>query len=111
MAAFAIRGTPTIFLLRIARFATAPSPDSPSRFAPVSVTLHRVFVRRFQRRDSRARGMVALSRWRIELGFALGAVALATASPTRASFVAGMPFVLFGTGLRSWARGPLTRRG
>ena len=54
--------------------------------------------------------MVALSRWRIELGFLLGVVALATARPTRLSIVAGSPFVLIGIGIRGWARGHLARR-
>ena len=54
--------------------------------------------------------LVALSRWRIELGFLLGVVALVTARPTPVSIAAGMSFVLAGVGLRAWARGHLARR-
>jgi protein-S-isoprenylcysteine O-methyltransferase Ste14 len=55
--------------------------------------------------------MVALSRWRIEIGFLFGILVLLTAEPTRRAVVAGLPFMVVGIALRGWARGHLTRRG
>jgi protein-S-isoprenylcysteine O-methyltransferase Ste14 len=54
--------------------------------------------------------LVLLSRWRIEIAFALGIVALAIAQPTFASIEEFLPLTFAGLSLRLWARGHLTRR-
>jgi protein-S-isoprenylcysteine O-methyltransferase Ste14 len=50
-----------------------------------------------------------LARRRVALGFALGAVALFLARPTRASLLAGAPIALSGEALRVWAAGHLEK--
>ncbi len=55
--------------------------------------------------------LVALSRWRVNLGFAAGLVALVACGHPTARAVAGwLPLVLVGLGLRVWARGHLVLR-
>src|SRR5215471_13815381 len=63
--------------------------------------------RRFRRTSDNPLEM--LSRWRIELGFAGGFLAFALAAPTRTSIAIGLPFVVAGLGIRTWARGHLRR--
>lgn len=53
--------------------------------------------------------LVALSRWRVQLGFCFAIPALYFARPTPASFMIWLPWVLAGLGLRTWARGHLDR--
>jgi protein-S-isoprenylcysteine O-methyltransferase Ste14 len=117
-AAFPIRGTPLQLLLAASRYATLEVGPGGRRspFVPRGA-VHRIFVRRFMRRptvdatpSTGSRALIALSRWRIEMGFLLGVVVLATAQPTPTSIAAGLPFLLAGIGLRAWARGYLTRR-
>jgi hypothetical protein len=50
-----------------------------------------------------------LARRRVALGFALGAVALFLARPTRGSLIAGAPIAMAGEGLRVWAAGHLEK--
>jgi protein-S-isoprenylcysteine O-methyltransferase Ste14 len=108
----AIRGTPLAAILALSGFAAAPRPGGSSAASHWG----RAIVRRFRRRDGAGERagtsplMIVLSRWRIEMGFALAAVVLATAHPTRVSVAVGLPFVVLGIGLRGWARGHLTRR-
>jgi protein-S-isoprenylcysteine O-methyltransferase Ste14 len=55
--------------------------------------------------------LVALSRWRVNLGFAAGVVVLfACGHPTTRGVVGWLPLVLVGLALRVWARGHLTLR-
>ena len=54
--------------------------------------------------------LVVLSRWRIEAGYVVAAVALACARPTHAAIAAWTPLILAGLALRTWARGHLERR-
>jgi len=55
--------------------------------------------------------LVALSRWRVNLGFAAGVVVLfACGHPTTRAVLGWLPLVLAGLALRVWARGHLTLR-
>jgi protein-S-isoprenylcysteine O-methyltransferase Ste14 len=55
--------------------------------------------------------IVALSRWRVNLGFAAGVVVLfACGHPTTRAVLGWLPLVLAGLALRVWARGHLTLR-
>ena len=53
--------------------------------------------------------LIALSRWRIQLGFCFAIAALLYARPTWQSYVAFLPLVVAGVALRAWARGHLDR--
>lgn len=50
-----------------------------------------------------------LARWRVTLGFVLGAVVVLLARPTRASLLAGLPITVTGEALRVWAAGHLEK--
>jgi protein-S-isoprenylcysteine O-methyltransferase Ste14 len=55
--------------------------------------------------------LVLLSRWRVNLGFAIGVTAIAVCgNPTRESVIAWLPLALGGLMLRLWARGHLELR-
>jgi protein-S-isoprenylcysteine O-methyltransferase Ste14 len=58
---------------------------------------------------SQERILVALSRWRVQLGFCLAIPALYFAHATPASFLVWLPCVVTGLALRTWARGHLDR--
>jgi hypothetical protein len=51
----------------------------------------------------------ALARWRVAIGFALGAVVLWLAAPTPASLAIGGTIAAAGEGLRVWAAGHLNK--
>ena len=53
--------------------------------------------------------LIALSRWRVQLGFCLAIAALVCARPTWHSYLLFLPLVLAGVGLRVLARGHLDR--
>jgi protein-S-isoprenylcysteine O-methyltransferase Ste14 len=53
--------------------------------------------------------LIALSRWRVQLGFCFAIAALCCARPTWHSYLIFLPLVLAGVGLRVWARGHLDR--
>ena len=53
--------------------------------------------------------LIALSRWRIQLGFCFAIAALPCARPTWQSYVTFLPLVIAGVMLRAWARGHLDR--
>ncbi|HWP66857.1 MAG TPA: isoprenylcysteine carboxylmethyltransferase family protein [Candidatus Limnocylindria bacterium] len=55
------------------------------------------------------RVLIALSRWRIQLGFCFAIAALFWARPTWRSYVTFLPLVVAGVALRAWARGHLDR--
>ena len=57
----------------------------------------------------RERLLIALSRWRIQLGFCFAVPALSFARATATSYLAFLPVVLAGVLLRAWARGHLDR--
>jgi protein-S-isoprenylcysteine O-methyltransferase Ste14 len=59
--------------------------------------------------DARERRLVALSRYRIQLGFCFVIPALLLAQPTTRSYLVFLPVVLAGLALRTWARGHLDR--
>ena len=59
--------------------------------------------------SSRERTLVALSRWRVQLGFCFAVPALLFAHPTPGSYLSFLPMVLLGVALRTWARGHLDR--
>jgi protein-S-isoprenylcysteine O-methyltransferase Ste14 len=55
--------------------------------------------------------LVLLSRWRVNLGFAIGVTAIVMCGhPTRESVIAWLPLALGGLMLRLWARGHLELR-
>src|SRR5262245_16642997 len=58
---------------------------------------------------SRERLLIALSRWRVQLGFCFAVPALYLARPTPQSYAVFLPMVLAGALLRVWARGHLDR--
>ena len=53
--------------------------------------------------------LIALSRWRIQLGFCFTIAALLCARPTWHSYLSFLPLVAGGVALRAWARGHLDR--
>ena len=55
------------------------------------------------------RVLIALSRWRVQLGFCFAIAALLCARPTWHSYLIFLPIVLGGVALRVWARGHLDR--
>jgi protein-S-isoprenylcysteine O-methyltransferase Ste14 len=59
--------------------------------------------------DSRERLLVALSRYRVQLGFCFATPAVLFAHATPFSYVAFLPVVLAGLAIRTWARGHLDR--
>lgn len=54
--------------------------------------------------------LVALSRWRVNLGTVFTIVAMAVAHPGHPAILRAMPLVLLGVAIRTWARGHLNRR-
>ena len=58
---------------------------------------------------SRERLLVALSRYRVQLGFCFAIPALLLARPTEHSYFVFLPLVLAGLAIRAWARGHLDR--
>ena len=59
--------------------------------------------------NPRERLLVALSRYRVQLGFCFAVPALLFARPTSESYLLFLPIVLAGLAVRTWARGHLDR--
>ena len=55
------------------------------------------------------RMLVALSRWRVQLGFCFAVPTLLFAHATPVSYLSFLPVVLLGVAIRTWARGHLDR--